>query len=147
MASWGGMCAVTGFAVKRLLRASHIKPWSDDILKKATVFLSDFAKEQFQAVHDITGNSGWCLPSRDGKRHICLKSIAKQIKDRVRSEPLANRTKATGKLLLTGGGWTPHGLRRTGATTMGELGVMGEVIRTLPEPCGTEQTKAHLPTP
>lgn len=27
-----------------------------------------------------------------------------------------------------GGGWTPHDLRRTGATMMGELGIMGEVI-------------------
>jgi integrase len=76
----------------------------------------------------ITGDSAWCLPSRDGKRHICLKSIAKQIKDRVRDEPLSNRTKATGALLLPGGAWTPHDLRRTGATLMGELGVMGEVI-------------------
>ncbi len=96
--------------------------------KDHTVFLSDFAKSQFQELQAITGESAWCLPSRDGKRHICLKSIAKQIKDRVRDEPLSNRTKATGAMLLPGGGWTPHDLRRTGATMMGELGVMGEVI-------------------
>ena len=30
--------------------------------------------------------------------------------------------------MLTGGPWTPHDLRRTGATMMGELGVIGEVI-------------------
>ncbi len=30
--------------------------------------------------------------------------------------------------MLSGGAWTPHDLRRTGATMMGELGVMGEVI-------------------
>ncbi|AOV18750.1 hypothetical protein BJI67_16035 (plasmid) [Acidihalobacter aeolianus] len=96
--------------------------------KDHTVFLSDFAKRQFQELQAITGDSAWCLPSRDDKRHICLKSIAKQIKDRVRDEPLSNRTKATGALLLPGGGWTPHDLRRTGATMMGELGVMGEVI-------------------
>jgi integrase len=96
--------------------------------KDHTVFLSDFAQEQFQQLHTLTGDSGWCLPSRDGKRHVSLKSIAKQIKDRVRSEQLHNRTKATGALLLSGGAWTPHDLRRTGATMMGELGVMGEVI-------------------
>jgi len=96
--------------------------------KDHTVFFSDFAKRQFQELRAITGDGAWCLPSRDGKRHICLKSIAKQIKDRVRDEPLSNRTKATGALLLPGGGWTPHDLRRTGATMMGELGVMGEVI-------------------
>ncbi len=96
--------------------------------KEHTVFLSDFSKEKFEELRALTGSSGWCLPSRDGERHICLKSIAKQIKDRVRDEPLSNRTKATGMLLLAGGQWTPHDLRRTGATMMGELGVMGEVI-------------------
>jgi integrase len=35
-------------------------------------------------------------------------------------------------LLLTGGEWTPHDLRRTAATLMGELGVRPDVIeRTL----------------
>ncbi len=96
--------------------------------KDHTVFLSDFAKRQFQQLQSLTSDSAWCLPSRDGKRHICLKSITKQIKDRQRTEPLSNRTKATGALLLSGGCWTPHDLRRTGATMMGELGVMGEVI-------------------
>jgi len=96
--------------------------------KDHTVMLSDFAQEKFQELYSLTSSSGWCLSSRDGERHICLKSIAKQIKDRVRSQPLSNRTKATGALLLSGGAWTPHDLRRTGATMMGELGVMGEVI-------------------
>ncbi|MFQ5643854.1 MAG: tyrosine-type recombinase/integrase [Thiogranum sp.] len=96
--------------------------------KDHTIFLSDFTKKQFEALQDITGDFDYCLPSRDGESHISPKSIAKQIKDRVRSEALANRTKATGALLLTGGAWTPHDLRRTGATLMGELGVMGEVI-------------------
>lgn len=84
--------------------------------------------DRFQALQALTGETDWCIPSRDGKRHICPKSIAKQIKDRVRDEPLSNRSQATGALLLPGGGWTPHDLRRTGATMMGELGVMGEVI-------------------
>lgn len=96
--------------------------------KGHTVFLSDFAQEKFRSLHSITYNSSWCLPSRDEKCHISLKSIAKQIRDRVRGEPLRNRSNATGALLLTGGGWTPHDLRRTGATMMGELGVMSEVI-------------------
>ncbi|MCF6356023.1 MAG: tyrosine-type recombinase/integrase [Candidatus Polarisedimenticolaceae bacterium] len=96
--------------------------------KNHTIFLSDFAKQQFQAMQTITKDTDWCLPARNGKSHINLKSITKQIKDRVRSESLANRTMATGTLLLSGGAWTPHDLRRTGATMMGELGVMGEVI-------------------
>ncbi len=96
--------------------------------KNHTVFLSDFTREQFAKLLPITSNSGWCLPSRDGNNHLCLKSIAKQIKDRIRDTPLTKRTKATASLRLSGGAWTPHDLRRTGATMMGELGVMGEVI-------------------
>lgn len=96
--------------------------------KDHNVFLSDFARDQFLTLQSLTGDTAWCLPARDGQGHVCLKSITKQIKDRVRDEPLSNRTKATGALLLSGGAWTPHDLRRTGATLMGELGVMGEVI-------------------
>lgn len=96
--------------------------------KDHIIFLSDFAEDQFRQLRSLTGDSDWCLPSRDGERHICLKSISKQIKDRVRDKPLSNRSKATGVLLISGGAWTPHDLRRTGATMMGELGVMGEVI-------------------
>jgi integrase len=96
--------------------------------KNHTIFLSDFSKQQFRELRTITGASAWCFPSRDGESHVGLKSIAKQVKDRVRTEPLANRTNATGALLLAAGGWTPHDLRRTGATMMGNLGVMGEVI-------------------
>lgn len=96
--------------------------------KSNTVYLSDFAHEQFQQLQSHTGSSDWCLPSRAGDTHIGLKSITKQIKDRVRDQPLTNRTQATGALVLSGGGWTPHDLRRTGVTMMGELGVMGEVI-------------------
>ncbi|MCB1850766.1 MAG: tyrosine-type recombinase/integrase [Gammaproteobacteria bacterium] len=96
--------------------------------KNHTVFLSSFAKQQFQELQAISGDAAWCLPSRDEKSHICLKSIAKQIKDRQRNEPLSRRSKATGALLLSSGSWTPHDLRRTGATMMGELGIMGEVI-------------------
>ena len=106
----------------------HIPAGNSKNAKDHTVFLSDFAQQQFEQLKAITGDSAWCIPSRDGKRHTCLKSIAKQIKDRVRNEPLSGRSKATGTLLLSGGGWTPHDLRRTGATMMGELGVMGEVI-------------------
>lgn len=96
--------------------------------KNHTIFLSDFAKTHFQELYNVTGHTQWCLPARDSNKHICPKSIAKQIKDRIREEPLVNRAKPTGILLLSGGTWTPHDLRRTGATMMGELGIIGEVI-------------------
>ena len=96
--------------------------------RELTVFLSDFSLQQFKDLKTATGDSAWCLPARDRKKHIGLKTIAKQIRDRIRTEPLAHRTQATGTLLLSGGEWTPHDLRRTAATLMGELGVIGEII-------------------
>ena len=61
---------------------------------------------------------------------MCLKSLAKQIGDRQRGdkEPMKNRAKLTRALELPKGKWTPHDLRRTGATLMGKLGVRPDVI-------------------
>ena len=92
------------------------------------IFLSDFALEQFRALDILTGNSPWCFPARSGDSHIGTKCISKQIRDRTREAPLNHRSSAAGSLILSGGAWTPHDLRRTGATLMGELGVMGQVI-------------------
>lgn len=92
-----------------------------------TIYLSPFAARQFQELRTITGNTDWCYPSRDGG-HIYLKSITRQIRDRQRLNAFTGRSKSTGALLLRGGEWTVHDLRRTGATLMGELGVSAEVI-------------------
>lgn len=50
-----------------------------------------------------------------------MKSLAKQIGDRQRGnmEPMKDRSKLTNSLELPRGKWTPHDLRRTGATLMG----------------------------
>ncbi len=96
--------------------------------KEHTIFLSPFASQHFEALLGLSQGSEWCLPSRDISKHIGLKSISKQIRDRTRATQIANRSSATESLLLSGGNWTPHDLRRTAATLMGELGVMGEVI-------------------
>lgn len=92
------------------------------------VYLSDFTRSVFKKLYAITGHNEWCIPSRTGIGHIGSKVLSKQIRDRTREKALSNRTSATGSLLLSGGAWTPHDLRRTGATLMGELGVMSEVI-------------------
>lgn len=97
--------------------------------KEHTIYLSEFALAQFKALQPYSGQSEWCYPGRDTSTHIGLKSIAKQIKDRARTTPVKGRPQNNcTALLLKGGGWTPHDLRRTGATLMGELGVTGEVI-------------------
>jgi len=71
--------------------------------KSHIIFLSGFTKEQFISLHSLTGSTDWCFPSRSGVNHICLKSISRQLRDRVRREPLTNRSKNTGTLLLSGG--------------------------------------------
>ncbi len=99
------------------------------------VHLSDFALNLFKELHSLTGTTTWCYPA-DNKRdadgnptmHVCIKSIAKQVKDRQRTTPMKNRSKATATLLLSGGDWTPHDLRRTAATIMGDRGVSVEII-------------------
>lgn len=96
--------------------------------KEHLIHLSDFAKRQFEWLHEITGHGDWCYPAEHRDGPVCLKSISKQIRDRQRITALMNRSKATGVLLLTGGEWTPHDLRRTGATLMGNLGVRPDVI-------------------
>ena len=40
---------------------------------------------------------------------------------------LSNRSKHNQALVLIGGKWTPHDLRRTGATIMGDLGIAPDV--------------------
>ena len=97
------------------------------------IALSPFAFEQILTLKLIQSSPTWIFPvtkqvGTTPKEHLHEKSFSKQIRDRQRLEPLEKRTKAVGVLLLSGGEWTPHDLRRTGATLMGELGVDGDVI-------------------
>ncbi|NPT41257.1 tyrosine-type recombinase/integrase [Paraburkholderia sp. 1N] len=96
--------------------------------KEHIVLLSDFAVQQFEALKTISGARRWCYPSPNEEQHIDTKSIGKQIKDRQRATPLKNRSSAVNSLRMAGGLWTPHDLRRSGATLMGELGIAGDVI-------------------
>lgn len=97
--------------------------------KAHTIYLSDFAQDQFAHLRELSFWSEWVMPSPQiGQTHINLKTITRSVRDRIRSTPLKNRSKATGTLLLSGGAWTPHDLRRSGATMMAELGVLSEII-------------------
>lgn len=97
--------------------------------KAHTVFLSAFAVEQFRRVREIHGAAPWCYPDRSGERAVSDKTITKQLGDRQRSadQRMSGRSKSTGSLALPNGKWTPHDLRRTGATLMTKLGVIPEV--------------------
>ncbi len=109
-------------------------------LADLTVYLSDFTLGIFQRLHKQTGHTDWCFPSRDEKNHLDTKSISKQIGDRqalfkknkdgTPRQPLKNRRNDNTLVLADGknGAWTPHDLRRTGATIMQSLGISLEII-------------------
>ncbi|AWQ81774.1 phage integrase family protein [Pseudomonas aeruginosa] len=99
------------------------------------VFLSPFALNQFERLKEETGDTPFCFPSKDGRSHVDTKTISKLVGDRQcrfknRSKPLAGRHHDNSLVLSNGtkGEWTPHDLRRTGATMMQELGVTLEII-------------------
>ncbi len=99
------------------------------------VFLSAFALEQFKRLYKETGHTAFCFHSKDEKSHVDTKTVSKLIGDRQcrfknRSKPLAGRHHDDSLVLNEGakGEWTPHDLRRTGATMMQELGVTLEII-------------------
>ncbi|WP_116426032.1 site-specific integrase [Pseudomonas citronellolis] len=98
--------------------------------KPHRVSLSPFAIEQFQKVKALNGNSTWCYPSTNDNGAVCSKTITKQLGDRQRQLgqlSMSNRSSKAHALLLPSGKWTPHDLRRTGATIMTALGVIPEV--------------------
>jgi integrase len=100
-----------------------------------TVTLSPFALSAFTALKKLTGETVWLFPSSmDSKQPLNEKTISKQIGDRQiifkNRKLLKNRVNDNSLVLSNGenGEWTPHDLRRTGATLMQELGVTLEVI-------------------
>jgi len=99
------------------------------------VFLSSFALNQFIRLRQETGHTSFCFPSKDESSHVDTKTVSKLIGDRQccfknRSKPLSGRHHDDSLVLSQGkkGEWTPHDLRRTGATMMQELGVTLEII-------------------
>ncbi len=100
--------------------------------REHTVFLSPFAAQIFKQLKeraDLFG-SEWLMPARNKPGPVCTKSLSKQTGDRQRPgmKPMQGRSPKVDALVLPGGKWTPHDLRRTGATLMGELGVRPDVI-------------------
>ncbi|WP_295685882.1 site-specific integrase [uncultured Nevskia sp.] len=96
--------------------------------RKHLVHLSAFSVAQFETLREIAMSIDWIYPSRDGSSHVSTKALQKQFKDRQRELAFRGRSKRPGTLMLAGGEWRAHDLRRTGATLMGELGVRSDVI-------------------
>ena len=96
--------------------------------KAHTIHLSEFALSQFQRLAQFKNSDRWLFPNTTDTNHVCEKSITKQIDGRQNPKIHSNRSKANDVLVMPGGKWTSHDLRRTGATMMGNLGVHSDVI-------------------
>jgi integrase len=98
------------------------------------VCLSNFARRQFAALHEMTGQTSWCFPAKDALSHLDLKTVSKQVGDRQhcfkKRQALKGRRNDDSLVLAAGrnGEWTPHDLRRAAATMMQALGISPDVI-------------------
>lgn len=111
-----------------------------DDITDLTVYMSAFALDQFQQPHAHTGHSPWRFPARNNAGSIKGKSISKQVRDR-QSMFKKNRDgtprapmkcRRSNNILVLAGGkngtWTPHDLRRSGATMMQAMGISLDII-------------------
>lgn len=97
------------------------------------VYLSGFTLDKFRQLHALSGDSRWVFPARYKDDHVCLKSVSKMVGDRQvkfkdRTRKLKCRVENNSLVLSEVGEWTPHDLRRTGATMMQQLKISREVI-------------------
>ncbi len=101
-----------------------------------TIHLSEFAVAQFDGLRALreAGPDGlpteWVFPNSKCTAAVDIKSFGKQLADRQKTPErrMKGRTAATGALVLSGGHWTAHDLRRTAATLMSRLGISTDVI-------------------
>jgi integrase len=95
-----------------------------------TIHISDFAVSQFEQLASLRDHEAWLFPGRYGNAPVGVKSFGKQLADRQRTPDrrIKNRTLNTESLMLEGGRWTAHDLRRTAATVMAQLGISNDVI-------------------
>lgn len=122
------------FLPKHIRKGSRRHPARDH-----AIHLSGFAVRKLERLKELTGNTPWLFPDRatvaacadveeigdltfEGN-HIDDKTFAKQITDRQGLRKLAGRAKCNDSLVLEGGKWRPHDLRRTGATMMVAIGI------------------------
>jgi integrase len=91
--------------------------------------------EQLQALQTIVEHKGnneltWLFPNKMMSGPVCVKSFGKQLNDRQKptDKPWLNRTSKNESLVLPGGHWTAHDLRRTASNEMARMGVISDVI-------------------
>jgi integrase len=98
------------------------------------IFLSDFAVAKFKRLKERTGHSDWCFPAKHNQGHVVESTVGKQVGDRqamfMDRKAFKNRRQDNSLVLAAGknGNWTPHDMRRTGATIMETLGIEDKII-------------------
>jgi integrase len=94
--------------------------------KAHTVYLSDFTTRQFRSLQGYSGDSAYCFPNKKGTSHISPKAP----NDHLHRRQVAPTPKnpIAGTLALSGGNFTCHDLRRTGATLLQTLDVPRHII-------------------
>lgn len=104
--------------------------------REHSIHLSTFARSQFLVLQALKqrgldpGTLPWVWPNSPGTGPITSAALGKQLTDRQRkpARRIAGRSELTESLVLPGGRWTAHDLRRTASTLMARLGVSGDVI-------------------
>lgn len=91
------------------------------------VHISPFAKRQL-AIIGALKSGPFLFPGQKPDCPISDKALTKAVRDRIRPTALKKRTPHSATLVLSRGDWTPHDLRRTMASRMGDLGVEPHVI-------------------
>lgn len=91
------------------------------------IHLSGFAMQQLEVLQSYR-DGAYLFAGRSKDQPMSDKALSKAVRDRIREVPLKRRTAKAQTLLLSGGEWSPHDLRRTMASRMGDLGVAPHVI-------------------
>lgn len=97
--------------------------------KSHAVYLSDLSLSLLRELHRYTGHTDWLFPNKLCDGPLNEKTIAKQVGDRQRGEAFSGRAKNTNDLVLSGGKWVPHDLRRTAATLIVRLLIENDITK------------------
>lgn len=97
--------------------------------KEHLIYLSDFAVNCFNQLFQFVDDAVWLFPNRDRSSHVDVKSLNKQFTDRQNTKPINGRASDNTSLLMEGGHWTAHDLRRTASNVMASQRVSNEIRR------------------
>lgn len=119
-AKWSDVCLDAG---EWFIPAENSK--NGDPIK---IFLSQYAQGLFKQLFDLSADAEYIVSNVTGAGAIDQKAVTKQVRDRQRGVQIAGRTKLFDTLILSGGTWTPHDLRRTAASSMQSLQINPYII-------------------